>query len=226
MATGRALGGLFGRSPIAPLQIHMTLAEESVQLLCQLIQGCIDGDRERVTAIYAQLNGNASQLQAQRRKVIQQLPRGLFLAMPREDLLMLLQQQEGLAHTAQSCARPLALRAMEIPRGLHKPLERLGTLIAGCAAECLQAVRELDELVTQGFGAHERRTIEKMLDNLDRQQLRAAAEYERLFAQISGCEARLEALDAFFFYRLAEGLHRLTEICGELGEQLRLILAK
>ena len=226
MAIGGTLGGLFGRSPIAPIQQHMSLADESVQLLCQLMQACVDGDRSRGAAIYEQMDGNATQVHALRRDIRQHMPRGLFLAMPRQDLLALLEMQERLAQQAQSVARPLALRSMQIPAALHRPLDRLSTLIAGCAGQCQKAIRELDELITDGFGEREKRVIEKILDALDKQLLRCAAQYERLFAELCKREESLDALDMYFFYRMAEGLDALAGICSEIGEQLRLIMAK
>jgi predicted phosphate transport protein (TIGR00153 family) len=226
MAIGDVLGGLFGRSPIAPIQHHMSVAEESVQLLCQLIQACVDGDPPRVSAIYTQLDENTSQANALRRQIRQQMPRGLFLAMSRPDLLLLLEMQERLSDTAQEIARPLSLREMSIPASLHKSLSRLSTLIAACSSQCLTAIRELDELVAEGFGTHERRRIEKMLNSLDKQLLRYGAQYERMFADLVRSEQSLDNLDAFFFYRMTDGLNRLAATCGELGEQLRLIMAK
>lgn len=225
MATGGTLGGLFGPSPIAPIQQHMSLAEESIQLLCQVLQACMDGDHDRAGEIYSQLDDNAAQVRAQRREIRQHMPRGLFLAMPRGDLLTLLELQEDLADTAQTVARPLTLRAMHIPPPLHRTLDRHGSLIAGCVAQCLSAIRELDELITDGFGARERRLIEKLLDGLDKQLVRVNAQHERLFRQLCKREGSVDTLDAIFFYRMADGLSRIADICSDIGEQLRLLIA-
>lgn len=226
MATGNALGRLFGQSPIAPMQHHMGLAEESVQLLCQLLDACIDEKRDRVDTIYQQLKENAAEVREQRRGIRQHMPRGLFLAMSRSDLLALLELQDRLAQTAQDAARPLALRDMQIPVYLHKPLHKFSSLIASCAAEGLRAVRELDELISDGFGDSERRVVEKILSKLDAQHQRADAQYERVFALLCRHENKLHTLDAVFFHRMADGLNTLTDICGDVGEQLRLLMAK
>ncbi len=220
------LGKLFGKSPIMPIQQHMQLAQESVQLLCELLAASADQDWPRVAEIETLIDSTALEARKMRREIRQQLPRGLLLAMPRPDLLELLDIQERIADRVREVARPVALRGMTFPAAMQSILDRLCSLLAATAGEALGAIRELDELIEQGFGKNEHRMMDKMLASLDRQVQRCDAQQQRLFRQICKSEESLPVLDAVFYYQIAAALGQLSEACGEVGEQLDLLLAR
>ena len=87
------------------------------------------------------------------------------------------------------------------------------------------AIRELDEMLTQGFGKQERQLVGKMLRNLDKQIARCEKQQRQLFKQICRCEGTVSDLDAMFFYRINDALGALTRDCADVGEQLDLLLA-
>jgi predicted phosphate transport protein (TIGR00153 family) len=226
MATGNPLGRLLGRSPIAPLQQHMQLAEESVQLLCQLVQAAGDGSAGHGSEIAGLLEDCAGRARQLRRDIRHHLPRGLLLAMPRPDLLELLQLQQALVDGALAASRPLAVRGISPPPALRKSLDRLCTLVADCASQAQAAIRELDELLSQGFGDHEHKVMERALNALEKQRERCEQQQQRLLRATHRSESALDALDAIFLYRLTDDLAGLGAMSGEIGEQLRLLMAR
>jgi predicted phosphate transport protein (TIGR00153 family) len=218
------LGKLFGRSPVAPLQHHMQLAEECVQLLCQLVEAsCSDGPSasEDIRESLAEAVDGARLL---RRDIRENLPRGLLLAMPRVDLLGLLESQQRIADAALAAATPLAVRGLEVPASLRKPLQRLCSLLADCASQAQAAIRELDEMLEKGFGG-DQKIVRRALDTLDRQRQRCREQHLRVLRGAQAAEASLAPLDAMFLYRLSDALAELAELSGEVGEQMRLLLA-
>ncbi len=219
------LGKLLGTSPIAPIQQHMQIAEESVQLLCELIAAAADGDWVRVGEIHGTIGSTAASARKLRREIRQQLPRGLLLAMPRPDLLELLDIQERIVDGVRLIARPIALRGTQFPATLQKTLDRLCTLLATASNQALAAIRELDEVLEQGFGGREKKTILRMLNALDRQVGRSRREQEKLFQQIGKQEKNLNAVDIMFFYQICAALDGLADGCAEVGEQLELLIA-
>lgn len=219
------LGRLFGKSPIAPIQEHMQLAQETVQLLCEMLAACDDKDWARVAQIHAVIDSTATDARKLRREIRQDLPRGLLLAMPRPDLLELVNIQERIAMAVREIARPIALRNMHFPAQVHGPLDKLCSLLAATVGDALTAIRELDELITEGFGKRERKLIQKLLASLERKGQRCDAQQQRLVAQIAKAEDRLPALDTVIYYQIASALWGLSDACREVGEQLDLLLA-
>lgn len=220
------LGKLFGKSPILPIQQHMQLAQETVQLLCELLTASSDQDWPRVAEIESLIESTALDARKMRREIRQHLPRGLLLAMPRPDLLELLDIQERIADRVREISRPVALRAMSFPPAIQATLDRLCSLLAATAGEALAAIRELDELIEQGFGKNEHRLMDKILSSLERQVQRCDVQQQRLFRQICKSEDSLPLLDAIFYYQIAAALGQLSDACGEVGEQLDLLLAR
>ncbi|EED32083.1 hypothetical protein TIGR00153 [gamma proteobacterium NOR5-3] len=220
------LGKLFGRSPIEPIQQHMQLAQETVQLLCELLAASADQDWTRVAEIHSVIDSTTAEARKLRREIRQHLPRGLLLAMPRPDLLELLDIQNRITVCVREIARPVALRGMQFPPALQTILDKLCSLLAATVGEALTAIRELDELITQGFGKRERRIMEKMLISLERQVRRCDAQQQRLVRQLSKTEDSFPVLDAVFYYQIAAALAQLADACGEVGEQLELLLAR
>jgi predicted phosphate transport protein (TIGR00153 family) len=220
------LGKLLGRSPITPIQQHMQAAEEAVQLLCQLLAASSDEDWIRVAEIQSVIEGTIADARALKRDIRQHLPRGLMLAMPRPDLLELLEIQERILDMVRKAALPIALRGTAFPKPARAALEGLCNQLPAAAGQALGAIRELDEMIEQGFGKHERKAMAKLLSGIDRQVQRCDASHKRLFRQLRKCEEDAEnPLDLVFCYRIVEDLDRLAQACGEVGEQLDLLLA-
>lgn len=219
------LGKLLGTSPIAPIQEHMQLAEASIQRVCEILTASGDARWDAVEALYADLDNCVDQSKALRRDIRRHLPRGLLLAMPRSDLITLLDVQDRLVMDAQQIADAVALRHTSFPKGLQKPLDRYCTLLASSAAQSLAAIRELDEMLSQGFGKREQKRMAKMLTGIEREVLRCNRQHRRLFQHICKTEASLAAVDAMFYFDICAKLKRLTDACGDVGEQLELLVA-
>lgn len=227
MATGSPLGRLFGRSPIAPLQEHMRLAEKGVKMLCDLrVAAAAGAPQQQREHMHAQLQQHAGAARQLHRDLRQQLPRGLLLAVPRPDLLTLLDQQQQIVHASRHTADALALRTTGVPEALRDAMDALGAAVLGSAGQALTAIRELDEMIEQGFGDHERHHVARLLDTLDQQQAAGRSSYHRLLRAVADHEDALASpLDGLFLYRISDGLNAVLEACGGVGEQLRLLLA-
>ena len=219
------LGKLLGASPIRPIQQHMQLAQDSIQELCELLSACTDGDWDRAADIYALVESTSAQTRRLRRDIRSQLPRSLWLAMPRGDILQLLDIQQRIADGVHTIAGPITLRRMEFPTAIHKSLNKLCSELAAAAGQALNAIRELDEMLEQGFSKRERLHVEKILRGLERQIERCEKQQRQFFKQICRCEPSLSSVDAMFFYRINDALAELIGDCAAVGEQLDLLLA-
>lgn len=219
------LGKLLARSPIAPIQRHMQFAEESVQLLCELVASAGDEDPARIAEIHTLIRATCGEARALRHDIRRELPVGLLLAMPRPDLLTLLDLQQKVCARACLAAQPLAVRGLRLPLALVKGTDKLCTQLAEVGSAALAAIRELDEMLEQGFGRRERQHVIRLLDALGRQVARCDAQQLRLTRQVRRQEKALDALDAVFLYQLLQDLSGVASHCGDVGEQLHLLLA-
>lgn len=220
------LGKLFGRSPIAPIQQHMQLAQETVQLLCEVLSACADDDFDRAEKLQRVIRETVADTRELRRDIRRHLPGGLMLAMPRPDLLTLLDIQERIAEYAADACGPVVLRRMRFSPALQKSLDQYCSLLAAAVGEALAAIRDLDEMLTQGFGTRERKAMEKMLTALQRQLTRCATQQQKLLREIVRQENTATPVESMFQYQIAGHLEQLARTLRDLGEQLDLLIAK
>ncbi|KGE04808.1 DUF47 family protein [Pseudohaliea rubra] len=225
MAVGSPLGKLFGTSPIKPLQHHMQLVYRSAELLCRLVEAALDGNRSRMDALSLELEASAREAQAVATELRRHLPRGLFLAMPRPDLLQLLSAQQQLADDARRTARSLLFRPLAIPGAARKTLSSLLKRSEGLAALVLETIESTDELLETGFAGAEARRVERQLDSLHRRVQQSDRQADKLREQLLRSEAELSPVDNSFNYQLVDALDALAALNGEIGERLRLLLA-
>jgi len=225
MAAGSPLGRLFGRSPIAPLQEHMLLAVRNVQLLEQLCAARIAADGERCAELLDQQQDSALGARDLHRELRRHLPGGLLLAVPRPDLLILLDRQQQVVLACRRAAEALALRDTQVPGPLQGQLGLLCASLVQSAEKARTAINELDEMIEQGFGDNERQRIDGFLDALDRQQTEGRELNQHFLRGIAASEEHLGTLDAMFMYRISDQLQAVARACGDVGEQLRLLLA-
>ena len=213
------LGKLLARSPIAPIQRHMQFAQESVQLLCELIASAGDGDPARTAEIHTLIRATCDEARALRHDIRRELPGGLLLAMPRPDLLALVDLQQAVCTRVRLAAQPPAVRGLRLPLALAGGTDRLCSQLAEVGSATLAAILE------QGFGRRERQHVTRLLDALGRQVARCDAQQLRLARQVHKQEKTLDALDALLLYRLMQDLNGVASQCGDVGEQLHLLLA-
>lgn len=220
------LGRLFGKSPIAPIQQHMQFAQEAVQLLCEAITATADGNRERAAEILALVETSVAGARALRHDVREHLPRGLLLAVPRADLLALIELQQGILSHVEAVLRPLAARGIQIDDGVRVAMDRLSSRLADAADKALAAIRELDEMLELAFSNRERGPVHEALDALREQLSLFDEEKQQLLMEIAAREASLAPVDAVLLYRCAEALGEVAGGCRDVGDQLDLLLAR
>ena len=220
------LGRLFGKSPIAPIQRHMQLAQESVQMLCELLTALADGEAKRAGEIQALMTRTVAEARDLRHDVRKHLPRGLLLAMPRADLLELVEIQQDILTRGISLALPLARRGLTVTPALRTHLDALCSALADAADKALAAIRELDEMLELAFMQHERGPVHEALDALGEQLARCEEEHKRLLTELNQQESSLPPVDVMLLQQTAAALAGLALRCSDVGDQLDLLLAR
>ena len=91
---------LFGRSPIGPMQQHMAKAHECAANLLPFIEASMAGDWSQAEQIQQQMARLEQEADKLKKDVRLNLPKSLFLPVPRSDLLELLSVQDKVANRA------------------------------------------------------------------------------------------------------------------------------
>lgn len=215
---------LFGPSPIRPMQKHMAVVTACAREVKPLFEALAAGDMEGVREVRARIDRQEGEADRIKNEIRSHLPKRLFLAVERRDMLDILDNQDSIADTAQDLAELADQRGQPLPEPLGEPmLELVGRVIA--AVECAErVVNELDELVETGFQGREVGRVQEMIDELARIESETDAIQDnatrRLFAQ----EEELGVATVFWHQTITQ-VADLADYAERVGNRLRLLIA-
>lgn len=227
MVSLNPLASLFGRSPIKPIQEHMSLVIEAVNKLPAFFAAVLADDWGSAGAIHKEVSRFENEADAKKKDIRLHLPKSLFLPVPRSDLLELLAMQDSIANGAKDISGIILGRKMKIPVQIQNQIQSfLGSSIA-TSEQALKAINELDELLETGFsGGYELDLVERMITELDQLEHKADREEVEIRAALFSIEKELAPVDVIFLYGIIDGIGELANRAQKVGSRLQLLLAR
>jgi predicted phosphate transport protein (TIGR00153 family) len=227
MAILSPLGNLFGRSPIGPIQEHMSMVDKAAQLVPDLLRATAANDWEKAAELHREIAKAEATADNQKRSVRRHLPNSLFLPVSRSDLLTLVGVQDHIANTAKDIAGLVIGRKIRFPASLQDASIELAEASAATSHQALLAIQELDELLEVGFtGREEIRRVEDMLKTLDELEGRSDDLAIHLRTGLFELEKDLQPVDVMFLYQIITLLGTVADDAESVGDRLQILLAK
>ena len=226
MASRNPLVGLFGRSPIGPIQEHMQLADQAAQVLPALFQAAAAEDWETARTLRREIGEAEKAADKIKRSVRRHLPKSLFLPVPRSDLLGLVSIQDKVADTAKDIAALVIDRNMIFPESMREGMLEFVKACCATSGQALSAIQELDELLEVGFSGREVTRVEAMLKVLGKMERRTDKLAASLRAKLFKLESELPPVDVMFYYRTLFLLGNLANEAETVGDRLQILMAK
>jgi predicted phosphate transport protein (TIGR00153 family) len=226
MAGSNILGNLFGRSPIGPIQEHMQIANQAVQLLPELLRASAADDWEAAKTIHREIEQAERAADKLKRSVRRHLPKSLFLPVPRNDLLELVAMQDSVANTARDIAVIVLGRNMRFPETMRDGVQEYAETCTETCNQALLAIQELDELLEVGFSGREVKRVEAMLKQLDKMERRTDKQSVALCARLFKLESELPPVDVMYYYRVMSLLGTVADEAEAVGDRLQVLIAK
>jgi predicted phosphate transport protein (TIGR00153 family) len=218
------IGNLFGRSPIRPVQKHMHAATECAREIVPLLDALARGDMETLDRTRARIDELEHRADELKHEIRSHLPKRLFMAVERRDMLEILDHQDSIADESQDVAELAALRRMKTPDALKIPLERLAEAALATCAQSESVVNELDELVETGFGRHEVARVEVMIEHLNELESKADECGEDALRALFAIEEEL-GVGAFYWYEIIRWIGDIADHAERAGNRIRLLIA-
>lgn len=226
MVFNNPLSSLFGKSPISPLQSHMTVVVSCTELLCDFMDAAIADDWQQASDIYERMSELEHEADAMKRKLRLHLPKSLFMPMDRTDLLNMLSQQDRIANRSKDIAGLMLGRTMGIPRGLEAQMtEFVATSVETCR-QAHKAINELDELLEVGFVGKEVAFVENLIGELDALEDRTDQQEQDIRHNLFAKEKELPPIDVMFLYQVIEIIGEVADLSQSVGGKLQLLLAR
>ncbi|GMR00929.1 MAG: TIGR00153 family protein [Gammaproteobacteria bacterium] len=226
MAKGGYMGGIFGSSPVSPLQEHMSKVYACATELVPLFNAVINEDWDKVKKLQKRISDLEKEADVLKKELRLNLPKGLFMPVSRQDLLEVLLMQDKIANKSKDIAGTIVGRHMVLPEVIQEDYIRFVTRCVAACKQARKAINEFDELVETGFSGHEIKIVTEMITKLDSiesdtDNLQAEIRYE-----IFTIENDLPPIEVMFLYKIIEWTGDIADRAQNVGSRLQLMLAR
>jgi hypothetical protein len=160
----RTIAKLFGKSPFAPLQAHMSQVADCVELLGDILPLALKGGDGKLEKTVDKLCRLEQEADVTKNDLRNHLPKSLFLPIDRGHFLEILAAQDAIADKAEEIALLLALRPLEMIKPLSEKLPELLSKNLAVFWAARQIVREIDALLESSFGGLEAEKVRVMVE--------------------------------------------------------------
>lgn len=220
------IASLFGRSPIKPIQEHMEAVCECVALLSPFVDALVQEEFDRANNIGKQVVKLEKSADKKKMSIRRHLPKSLFLPVNRGDLLELLTAQDRLANRTRDITGLMWGRRMSIPGPMQEKMQDYIGSALESSRRALEAIEELDELLSTGFSGMELKRVADILDLLDKAEHANDKQQIRLRGVLFKLEKDLPPVDVMFLYQIIDKVGGLADTAQQVGSRLRLLMAK
>lgn len=223
---GGYLSGIFGASPIRPLQQHMERVVACVNELVPFTEAALSGDTKQRSHHHTRIIELEHEGDVLKKELRLHLPSSLFMPIDRRDILEVLTMQDRVAGGVKDVSGIILGRDIQFPQAMA---ENYLELVKTCVLACKQAdraINELDELIETGFGNKERERVSAMLAELDSIEHETDEQTITLDHQLFAMEKDLPPVDVMFLYKVLDKTSGIADRAQRVGSRLQLMLAR
>ncbi|NOR19908.1 MAG: TIGR00153 family protein [Xanthomonadales bacterium] len=224
--SGSYLSGIFGKSPVRPLQEHM---EKVVSCVCELIpftRAVLNRDQQARVLHHQNIVAMENEADALKKELRLHLPNSLFMPIDRRDVLEVLTMQDMVAGRARNVAGLITGRDMQIPDSMAKGYAELVQRSIDACTQAYTAIKELDELIETGFGKAERERVGGLLYELDEIEQHTDEQQIALRNELFKLEDELHPVNVMFLYKVIDSTGGIADRAQRVGSRLQLMLAR
>ena len=222
---GNYISKIFGKSPVGPIQDHMDVCYRCAKELVTFVTAVINNDWPSAEASRTRIVELENEADEIKKQVRTQLPKSLFMPVPREDLLELLLVQDRIANRTRDVSGIMLGRRMQIPPSVQdRFLEFVGRNV-DAAKQARKSIRELDELYETGFRGAEAQMVDELIAELDQIENDTDALQVRVRADLFAVENELPPINTMFLYRIIELTGDIGDMAQRIGRRLELLLS-
>jgi predicted phosphate transport protein (TIGR00153 family) len=226
MAVGGYMSGIFGSSPVSPLQKHMSKVYACASELIPLFNAVINEDWDEVINRQQLISSLEQEADVLKKELRLNLPKGLFMPISRQDLLEVLLMQDRVANQAKDIAGTIVGRHMTLPEVIQEDYIRFVTRCVAACKQARKAINELDELVETGFSGQEIQIVTDMITKLDEIESDTDNLQSAIRSKIFEIENELPPIEMMFLYQIIEGTGEVADKSQGVGSRLQLMLAR
>ncbi len=220
------IDGLFGKSPISPLQKHMTQVHSCISELNGFMIAIHAQDWVQAGKIRSDISTKEGKADVLKKQLRLSLPSTFMMPFSRRDLLDLLLMQDSIANITKDVSGLMINRKMTLPDEIFDDIIELTKVCIKTSSMALKAVNELDELLETAFGSRERKVVGSIIKDVNELESKSDKIQHEIRAKLFPLESSLPPVDVIFYYRAVEWLGELADAAQKVGSRLEVLLAR
>jgi len=220
------ISGLFGKSPINPLQQHMKQAHLCLKEFIVFAKAASEADWEKAEASRALIIKKENKADELKKKLRMNLPSTFMMPFSRRDLLDLLLIQDSIANITKDLVGLMTTRKMIFPVEIASDFLELATVCVNTSDAALEAINELDELLETAFSSRERKKVDVIVSKINVLEHESDKTQHQIRTKLFALETTLPPVDVMFYYRAIEWLGETADAAQKVGSRLEVMLAK
>ncbi|TRX57304.1 TIGR00153 family protein [Thalassomonas sp. M1454] len=224
--SGNTILGVFAKSPLKPLEVHIRKVSECAQLLPSFFAAATENDWDKAEQIRKNISSIEREADKMKRQIRMELPGGIFMPVQRTDVLELVSQQDKIANKSKDIAGRMLGRKLTIPAEISPLFNDLVTRCIDAIVKSADAINELDDLLETGFRGREVKQVDKMINQLAKIEDDTDGMQIVLRQSLMDLEKTLNPIDVMFLYQIIEWVGDLADIAERVGARLEIMLAR
>jgi predicted phosphate transport protein (TIGR00153 family) len=208
------------------MQEQMRVVQQCAEQAIPLFEALQREDRESLLAIKERIFELEHEADTIKNEIRSRLPKSLFMPVDRRDLLDILNAQDNIADAVQDVAEVLALPKMKVPAALLDGLVAYVKTNVDAVKQCSDVINELDELLEMGFRGRAADRVEDMVARLGKIESETDSQGEALLEALFDHEDELKPLSVLLSYKLIELIGGVANYAEDVGDRLRLLIAR
>ena len=217
---------LFGKSPFKPLQEHLEKVKECLEQIQPLFDSLYKQDSKEFKTITKKIMKLEHQADKIKDKIRDNLPKNLFLAVNRRDLMNLLSAQDSVSDAIEDLAVVLNLREMTVPEELKPLLDNLVKKVVQVGNLSVEVILELNNLLEASFSGPEAEKVIKMVGEVSTMEWEADKIQYKLAQTLFKMEKELDPVSIFMWMKIFQTLSEIADASEKVTKLLRLFLSK
>ncbi len=223
---GNIIDGLFGKSPISPLQKHMTHVHSCISELNKFMVAIHDQNWSKAEEVRSAIGSKEGEADVLKKELRLSLPSTFMMPFSRRDILDLLLIQDSIANITKDVSGLMINRKMTLPDEIFEDIKELTSVCIKTSAMALSAINELDELLETAFSSRERKVVNSIIKDINELESESDKIQHEIRAKLFPLESKLPPVDVMFYYRAVEWLGELADAAQKVGSRLEVLLAK
>lgn len=215
---------LFIRSPFSPLQSHMEKVASCVAKIEDVFLAYSKKDYDGLNKLADEISELEHAADMTKNEIRNNLPKGLFLAINRSDLLEILSLQDSIADKAEDIGILMTLKKLEpldnLMQDLHKFIDKNLKLVY----RVHQIIREIDELLQVSFGGKEAEKVQSMVDEVAYMEHEADVLQRELLKKLYGMDDSIPYSSFSLWINILQTIAALGNLAEKLANRVRMLL--